>query len=135
MTASSHHPSPSDTGAPPRMLLLSADIGHGHDAAADALEEQVRRSWPDTRIRRADAFVAMGGGSGGFFRFWYSAGVRWLPLLHELWFHSVRHVAVVRWFYREVIGPHYPAMTLVQVTALLGDRAQVEIEATAVVPR
>lgn len=36
--------------------------------------------------------------------------------------------------YREVIGPHYPAMTLVQVAALLEDRAQVEIEATAVVP-
>jgi enamine deaminase RidA (YjgF/YER057c/UK114 family) len=36
--------------------------------------------------------------------------------------------------YREVIGPHYPAMTLVQVAALLEDRARVEIEATAVIP-
>lgn len=36
--------------------------------------------------------------------------------------------------YRDVIGPHYPAMTLVQVGALLEDRAKVEIEATAVVP-
>jgi enamine deaminase RidA (YjgF/YER057c/UK114 family) len=36
--------------------------------------------------------------------------------------------------YREVIGRHFPAMTLVQVAALLEDRAKVEIEATAVVP-
>lgn len=36
--------------------------------------------------------------------------------------------------YQEVIGRHYPAMTLVQVADLLEDRAQVEIEATAVVP-
>jgi enamine deaminase RidA (YjgF/YER057c/UK114 family) len=36
--------------------------------------------------------------------------------------------------YREVIGAHYPAMTLVQVAALLEDRAKVEIEATAVLP-
>lgn len=36
--------------------------------------------------------------------------------------------------YREIIGKHYPAMTLVQVAALLEDRAKVEIEATAVVP-
>jgi enamine deaminase RidA (YjgF/YER057c/UK114 family) len=36
--------------------------------------------------------------------------------------------------YRRVIGRHFPAMTLVQVTALLEDRAKVEIEATAVVP-
>ena len=36
--------------------------------------------------------------------------------------------------YREVIGPHYPAMTLVQVADLLEEGAKVEIEATAVVP-
>lgn len=36
--------------------------------------------------------------------------------------------------YKELIGRHYPAMTLVQVADLLEDRAKVEIEATAVVP-
>lgn len=36
--------------------------------------------------------------------------------------------------YREVIGRHFPAMALVQVAALVEDRAKVEIEATAVVP-
>jgi enamine deaminase RidA (YjgF/YER057c/UK114 family) len=36
--------------------------------------------------------------------------------------------------YREVIGKHYPAMALVQVVALVEDRAKVEIEATAVIP-
>jgi enamine deaminase RidA (YjgF/YER057c/UK114 family) len=36
--------------------------------------------------------------------------------------------------YREVIGPHYPSMTLLEVAALLEGRALVEIEATAVVP-
>jgi enamine deaminase RidA (YjgF/YER057c/UK114 family) len=35
--------------------------------------------------------------------------------------------------YREVIGRHFPAMTLVQVAALVEDRAKVEIEAIAVV--
>lgn len=36
--------------------------------------------------------------------------------------------------YREVIGPHYPAMSLLEVRALVEDRAKVEIEATAIVP-
>jgi len=36
--------------------------------------------------------------------------------------------------YRQVVGRHYPAMTLVVVSELLEDRARVEIEATAVVP-
>ena len=36
--------------------------------------------------------------------------------------------------YRRVIGRHFPAMTLVQVSALVDERAKVEIEATAVIP-
>jgi enamine deaminase RidA (YjgF/YER057c/UK114 family) len=36
--------------------------------------------------------------------------------------------------YRETIGKHFPAMALVQVVALVEDRAKVEIEATAVIP-
>ena len=36
--------------------------------------------------------------------------------------------------YRELMGRHYPAMTALQVAALLEDGARIEIEATAVVP-
>lgn len=36
--------------------------------------------------------------------------------------------------YREIIGKHYPAMSAVQVVALMEDMARVEIEATAVIP-
>lgn len=44
---------------------------------------------------------------------------------------ALREVGIA---YREVIGRHYPAMALVQVVALVEDRAKVEIEATAVIP-
>jgi enamine deaminase RidA (YjgF/YER057c/UK114 family) len=37
--------------------------------------------------------------------------------------------------YRDVIGRHYPAMAVVEVTALVEDEAKVEIQAMAVVPR
>ena len=36
--------------------------------------------------------------------------------------------------YRRVLGRHYPAMSLVEVSALVESKALVEIEATAVVP-
>ena len=36
--------------------------------------------------------------------------------------------------YQEVMGRHYPVMTLVQVADLVEDRALVEIEVTAVKP-
>jgi len=56
---------------------------------------------------------------------WYVTDTRdYLSRLHE-----------VGQAYRRVIGRHYPAMALVQVVALVEDRAKVEIEATAVVPR
>jgi enamine deaminase RidA (YjgF/YER057c/UK114 family) len=37
--------------------------------------------------------------------------------------------------WREIFGKHYPAMAVVVVGALIEDRAKVEIEATAVVPK
>jgi enamine deaminase RidA (YjgF/YER057c/UK114 family) len=36
--------------------------------------------------------------------------------------------------YRAVMGKHFPAMSVVQVVALMEDAAKVEIEATAVLP-
>ncbi len=36
--------------------------------------------------------------------------------------------------YREIIGSHYPAMTLIVVAGLLEEGARVEIEATALLP-
>tara|TARA_R110002072_G_scaffold125244_17_gene261014 strand:+ start:6715 stop:7113 length:399 start_codon:yes stop_codon:yes gene_type:complete len=44
---------------------------------------------------------------------------------------AIRDVGAV---WRDVIGRHFPAMTLVQVADLLEPGAQVEIEATAVLP-
>lgn len=36
--------------------------------------------------------------------------------------------------YRKHLGRHFPSMAMVQVVALIEDRAKVEIEATAVIP-
>lgn len=43
-------------------------------------------------------------------------------------------LAAIGQAYREVIGPHYPTMALVQVVRLVEAQARVEIEATAVLP-
>jgi enamine deaminase RidA (YjgF/YER057c/UK114 family) len=37
--------------------------------------------------------------------------------------------------YQAVMGRHFPAMTMVEVVALMEDQAKVEIEATAVLPK
>ncbi|MDE4133284.1 RidA family protein [Phaeobacter sp. QD34_3] len=46
----------------------------------------------------------------------------------------VAHQAEVGKAYRDVMGYHFPAMTMVVVSALVEDEAKVEIEATAVLP-
>jgi enamine deaminase RidA (YjgF/YER057c/UK114 family) len=47
----------------------------------------------------------------------------------------VAQVKAIGASYRAHMGKHFPAMALVQVAALLEDRAKVEIEVTAVIPQ
>ena len=44
------------------------------------------------------------------------------------------HTAEIGRVWRAVMGDEYPAMAMVEVTALIEDRALVEIETTAVIP-
>ncbi len=67
------------------------------------------------------------------------AGARPEHLVRLTWYVTDKHAYLAALgdlgrAYRAIIGAHYPAMALVQVVALVEDRALVEIEATAVVP-
>jgi len=53
----------------------------------------------------------------------------WYVTSREEYYASIEGIGTA---YREVIGRHYPAMSVVVVAALLEPRAKVEIEATAV---
>lgn len=46
----------------------------------------------------------------------------------------VRRLPELGAVYRQVIGRHYPAMSAVEVSALVEPRARVEIEVTAIAP-
>ena len=68
-----------------------------------------------------------------------SAGAGPEHLVRMTWYVTDKAAYVTRQkelgqIYRNVIGRHYPAMTLLVVAGLLEDRALVEIEATAVLP-
>ena len=56
----------------------------------------------------------------------------WYVTDKQQYLNSLREIGSA---YRQIIGKHYPAMAVVQVTALVEDRAKVEIETTAVVPK
>ncbi|WP_213452310.1 wax ester/triacylglycerol synthase domain-containing protein [Rhizomonospora bruguierae] len=85
------------TGPPParRVLVVSAEIGGGHDATGRALEERVARLWPGSAIRWVDTLAAMGPGVGRAIRRTYVTNVDSVPWLYEFFYASVwRH----RWF-------------------------------------
>jgi enamine deaminase RidA (YjgF/YER057c/UK114 family) len=68
-----------------------------------------------------------------------AAGGRPEHLVRLTWYVTSRdeylgELADVGAAYKEVIGRHFPAMSVVQVVALMETRAKVEIEATAVIP-
>jgi enamine deaminase RidA (YjgF/YER057c/UK114 family) len=55
----------------------------------------------------------------------------WYVLDKQEYLRSLEEVGAA---YRELMGRSYPAMTVVQVAALVEDEARLEIEATAVIP-
>ena len=55
----------------------------------------------------------------------------WYVIDKQEYLASLRDVGAA---YRELIGRHYPAMAVVQVTGLVEAEARLEIEATAVIP-
>ena len=55
----------------------------------------------------------------------------WYILDKKEYLGAIREVGAA---YRELIGRHYPAMAVVQVSGLIEDEAKLEIETTAVIP-
>lgn len=106
MTAADLSPSDLATGdrAPRRVLIVSADIGEGHNATGQALEQAIARNWPGCQVSWLDTLALMAPGMGPLARAVYVLQVQRLPWLYEFFFSAIwRH----RWFLdstRRVIG-------------------------------
>jgi enamine deaminase RidA (YjgF/YER057c/UK114 family) len=106
-----------------RQVFIAGQIGWNAEATfeSDDIAEQTRQA-----LRNIVRVLA-------------EAGARPEHIVRLTWYvvdkrdYMARNVDIGK-AYREILGRHYPAMTLVQVAALLEDRAKVEIEATAVIP-
>jgi UDP-N-acetylglucosamine:LPS N-acetylglucosamine transferase len=83
------------TPAPRRVLIVSADIGEGHNSAGRALEEAIIRQWPGCEVRWLDTLAAMGPGVGPVARAFYVSQVQRVPWMYEFFFSAMwRH----RWY-------------------------------------
>jgi enamine deaminase RidA (YjgF/YER057c/UK114 family) len=59
------------------------------------------------------------------------ASMTWYVIDRSEYLAATREMGAV---YREIIGRHYPAMTVVEVSGLVEEKARVEIQVIAVVP-
>lgn len=106
-----------------RMVFLGGHIGWNgqQEFETDDFAGQVRQ----TLANIVEVLACAGGRPEHIVR------LTWYVTSKREYLESLREVGRA---YRETIGKHFPAMALVQVVALVEDRAKVEIEATAVIP-
>ena len=111
-----------EVGVGGRMVFVAGQIGwdESQSFGSDDLVDQVRQAMKNTLAVLAEA----GAGPEHVVRMtWYITDKR------DYLAHSKEIGAV----YRALMGQHYPTMAMVEVSALMEDRAKVEIETTAIV--
>lgn len=106
-----------------RSIFVGGQIGWNGQSQfeTDDLVGQVRQT-----LQNVVAVLAAGGAGPE-----HITSLTWYFIDKKDYLANLRAIGQV---YREVIGKHYPAMAALQVSALIEDRAKVEIQAIAVVP-
>jgi enamine deaminase RidA (YjgF/YER057c/UK114 family) len=106
-----------------RMIFISGQIGWDAQGqfGSDNLTEQVRQALQNiVRVLKE---------AQGEPR--HLVRLTWYVLSRDAYVREAREIGGA---YREVLGKHFPAMSVVEVRGLVERRALVEIEATAVIP-
>jgi enamine deaminase RidA (YjgF/YER057c/UK114 family) len=106
-----------------RMIFISGQVGWDDHCRfnSDILTEQVKQALANiVRVLKEGRAEPR-----------HLVRLTWYVLSREAYLREVREIGAA---YREVLGKHFPAMAVVEVSGLIEPRALVEIEATAVVP-
>jgi enamine deaminase RidA (YjgF/YER057c/UK114 family) len=106
-----------------RLVFISGQVGWNANCefTTDVLAEQVGQA-----LRNIVRVLLEGGAEAR-----HLVRLTWFVRSRDAYHREIREIGAV---YREVLGKHFPVMSVVEVSALMEQRALVEIEATAVVP-
>jgi processive 1,2-diacylglycerol beta-glucosyltransferase len=88
---------------PRRVLILSADVGEGHAAAARALAEQIEDSPEQTEVTVIDGLAAMGRVLRPVVEDGYRVQLRLMPWTYTLVYWLLEHVGPIRWLARRLL--------------------------------
>lgn len=86
-----------------RVLILSADVGEGHAAAARALAHQIESSGQAAEVSVIDGLAAMGRLLQPVVEDGYRVQLRFMPWTYTLVYWLLEHVAPIRWAARRML--------------------------------
>jgi processive 1,2-diacylglycerol beta-glucosyltransferase len=94
---------PASPARPRRVLILSADVGEGHAAAARALAEQVQASEEQVEVTIIDGLAAMGPLLRPVVEDGYRVQLRFVPWTYTLVYWMLEHILPVRMAARRLL--------------------------------
>jgi UDP-glucose 4-epimerase len=119
----------------PRVLILSADIGEGHDLPARIIKADLEEEVPGVEVEIANGLEAMGKLSATILRNGSKLTFRWMPWLFDVQYWLITKFAPARWLFHhlgyvfsgrgllkviEAYDPDVVISTYPGVTAVLG---------------
>ncbi len=86
----------------PRVLILSADIGEGHDLPARIIKADLEEEVPGVEVEVANGLEAMGKLSAAVLRDGSKVTFRWMPWLFDVQYWLITKFAPARWLFHHI---------------------------------
>ncbi len=86
----------------PRVLILTADIGEGHDLPARIIKADLEEEVPAVEVKIENGLEAMGKVSASVLRNGSKFTFRWMPWLFDIQYWLITKFAPVRWFFHHL---------------------------------
>ncbi len=87
---------------PPRVLILTADIGEGHDLPARIIKADLEEEIPEVEVKIANGLEAMGKISASVLRNGSKVTFRWMPWLFDIQYWLITRFAPARWLFHHL---------------------------------
>jgi UDP-glucose 4-epimerase len=87
---------------PPRVLILSADIGEGHDLPARIIKADLEEEFPAAEVEIENGLEAMGKLAASVLRNGSKVTFRWAPWLFDAQYWLITKFAPTRWLFHHI---------------------------------
>jgi UDP-glucose 4-epimerase len=84
---------------PPRVLVLTADIGEGHDLPARIIKDDLEAEYPEAEVEIENGLEAMGKLAASVLRNGSKFTFRWMPWLFDVQYWLITKFAPTRWLF------------------------------------